>query len=305
LGLIGNFARTAVALALSNDRISAWILSNLASQGYLLYKDFADHKLVFNAAEAMGRRVYNHGHFHRDVTEAVFAIANELQPNGAMLDVGANFGTQSVYAQLCHCFSSVISVEPDPSNFRLLRANAAMNAENLEIELHEVAFSNREGTARMQVSPYHSGASTLEALTDQQSGGTKTYIDIDTVRGADLLNDIGVSPHEISLIWMDVEKHEAAALEGMSEMLEDHPTLYFEYTYEQPSQDSIDTIDRLVFSSYPHLYLETRSLVPVTRDEILEFTRTQTGHVNILATKLPVLSERFERALSENAPSSL
>jgi FkbM family methyltransferase len=301
MGAMKEVVRRALRRALAEERLSAFVLSYLAENGYRFHRDCGDHQLIFNPAESMGRRLYRTGHFHRDVTDAIYAIAAEPHPDGVMLDVGANFGSQTVYAHISGRFSRVIGIEPDPANFRLLSANSAINSKDGEIELHQVAFSDKAGVARLQIYPYHSGASTLETLAARTPSGDVPEVDVRTVRGTDLLKEIGVGKDDIALIWMDVEKHEAAALDGMSELLDARPTLYFEYSYDQPSQSRVDTIDRLVFSEYPHLYLEKRALIPVSREQLLEQTKIMSGHVNILASRSPVSEERFARALKAHA----
>lgn len=293
MSFLGRMTRFAVESALGNRRVSQLVMSELVSRGYFMHRRFDDHQLVFNPVETVGRRIFEHGHFLRDVTDGICGAASDLHPEGVMIDIGANCGTQTVYAYVGGYFSRIIAVEPDPLNYQLLCTNVAMNARGTSVETHQIAFSDRHGVACMRLDPYNSGASTIELDPKRGTRRPPSHVQVETVRGATLLSDLGVSADDISLIWMDVERHEAAALEGLSEILQARPALYFEYFYDQPSDERVETIDSLVFSSYPNLYVEDVTLSPVTREQLLSDTGSKCGHVNILATAHPVSIDRF------------
>lgn len=294
MSLPGKILRAATSQMLASDRAAQMVLAELARRGFLLYRDFGDHRLAFNGAESMGRRVFRTGHFHRGISEAVFATAAHLRPGGALVEVGANIGTQTIYAHLSGAFTRIVAVEPDPGNFCMLAANLDLNTARGAVELHQVALSDRDGRAMLQVNPYNSGTSTLEAA-GPDAGGVE---EVDVRRGARFLDEIGLAPADISLIWMDVERHEGAALEGLGPALSPKPPIYFEYSFDQPGETRIRQIDTHVLSAYPYLYIEEGRLRPTTRAELLDQTGARGGHVNVLACDSSDAPEIFAAALT-------
>lgn len=92
-------------------------------------------------------------------------FAETLTDGGTYIDVGANIGLTVIpMARLpgVRC----IALEPEPTNYSFLRANAALNAVDSLIEFHNVAAMAVDGELVMSVSPWNSGDNRVEASAD-------------------------------------------------------------------------------------------------------------------------------------------
>ena len=82
------------------------------------------------------------------------AIAGRL-----FVDVGANIGTTTVHALVAQRFGSAVSCEPEEENYRLLRANVALNDLEEQVRTLRVAVSSRVGSSELVVLEGRRGAS--------------------------------------------------------------------------------------------------------------------------------------------------
>lgn len=77
-------------------------------------------------------------------------------PFSLVVDIGANIGTTSL-AAVEFGADRVIALEPELRNFRLLRANVALNGLEERVTTFNVAIGATRGTATLHVSPRNSG----------------------------------------------------------------------------------------------------------------------------------------------------
>lgn len=76
-----------------------------------------------------------------------------LQPGDVFVDVGANIGYFSVLAaSVVGSCGAVFAFEPDPDNFRLLRANAELNSLGDRITAVEAGLSDAQGAGNLFLS---------------------------------------------------------------------------------------------------------------------------------------------------------
>ena len=172
-------------------------------------------------------------HFGRMIRKGTFTSAEEhdaefdrlsewVSPGDWVVDVGANLGNYSArMSELVGRRGRVFSFEPVPETFELLTANMArLPLRNLT--LLNVAASDERGVRGMEVPRMSDGVENryMAHLTEGHDGGLAVVcLPVDAL-------DI---PRRISLIKIDVEGHELAALRGMRRLLErDHPVLIVE-----------------------------------------------------------------------------
>ncbi len=137
-------------------------------------------------------------------------LAGRLRPGDCFVDIGANAGIYSIWADRCmQGRGRVIAVEPDPEMRRRLAFNLATNAIH-SIEVCPVALSDRRGTASLFVDPSQRGLNTLEASEAEREGGPRSGMVVDVVPLSSLLAERGV--HEVRALKIDVEGHEATVL---------------------------------------------------------------------------------------------
>ena len=141
------------------------------------------------------------------------------------VDVGANIGTPCIPAVARHGFRRAVALEPELENFRLLRANVAINLLEDRIDSHRVAASHSNGVVELALSPGNSGSHSIRPPEAGQHS-----VSIDAVRLDDLLAQLGLDADDIGLLWVDVEGHEPEVLRGASSLLRARVPIVVEVT---------------------------------------------------------------------------
>jgi FkbM family methyltransferase len=133
---------------------------------------------------------------------------------GVAVDVGAWYGPWSYW--LAKRASRVHSFEPNPDVARVLKRTVAPN-----VTVHQVAASDVDGTAVLALPSGGKGTegrASLEGLDE-----STRHVEVKTVR----IDDLGIGA--ATLVKIDVEGHEKAALLGAAELVQSsHPLLVVE-----------------------------------------------------------------------------
>jgi FkbM family methyltransferase len=190
--------------------------------------DNGDHLLAISVDDKIiGAEVLRKGHWFRDEFDALvsgLAAKGHLKPSGSFLDVGANIGTQTVYAMLTGFFRKAIAIEPYPWNATLLRMNMALNQLTDRVAVVESAAGPSHGSLALSVHPTNGGAHTFV----RDLGDTET-IQVDVKPVDAILREVGSQPDDVGLVWVDVESFEPGAIAGMASVLPFHPPLCVEF----------------------------------------------------------------------------
>jgi FkbM family methyltransferase len=136
-----------------------------------------------------------------------------------VVDAGAHFGFYSLLAsKLVGPRGKVYSFEPTPNTFKVLHANQRPNQ-----KIFQLALSSSKGEVQFENNP--TAHSEANKVTDVTAKNVATItVQTDTLDNACLGN--GIKP---DLVKMDVEGHEAEALQGATQMLSNHkPSLVLE-----------------------------------------------------------------------------
>lgn len=135
--------------------------------------------------------------------DEVYRPPFEARPR-VIVDLGANIGLTSLYYHRRFHPTTLIAVEPDPSNVSIARKNLELS----EVTLIEAAVGAEDGTARFTIDR----DSNLGALDDAGKGHEVQVISMRTV--------IGLIPGgRIDLLKMDIEGGEQALLSSHTEWL--------------------------------------------------------------------------------------
>lgn len=221
-------------------------------------------EFVVPATEAM---------YDGDYEPAVFqALMSRMRPGVTFLDVGANIGLFTVHA--AKRGATVISVEPKPSNTRLLLENARRN--DVSVELHPLGASRESGYAVLQLSENaNAGIRQLEAtsLGDEVIATQK----LDTIVGERLIN----------VLKIDIEGHEYAAMLGANSILsQSQPTIITEYSDEfQRLGSGVDGMQYLkLMESYGYRFslLGENGIVAIKVEDIDSEWKNAPTHVDLL-----------------------
>jgi FkbM family methyltransferase len=177
-------------------------------QGLMMFSATADRTI--------GRALFVDGWWDWDGLPRALQHAG-IDLNGrTMVDVGANIGTTTI--QAASMGARVIAFEPDPLNFRLLRANVAVNGLDDSVTCIEAACSTATGDGWLARSQVNAG--------DHRVASTGE-VPIRLVRLDTALADARAA--QVDLLWMDTQGHEAQVLAGASRLLVQHPVIVTEF----------------------------------------------------------------------------
>ncbi|MBA8879393.1 FkbM family methyltransferase [Phyllobacterium myrsinacearum] len=187
-----------------------------------------DHVMTFSPSDYIGRKIFRKGHFERHHVSRLLSVLKDMQllPEGTtLLELGGNIGTQTVYFSLSRSFARIISVEPDPRNFELLKSNIAQNSIEDRVTLVNCAAGDHDGEIDFfQHSSNHGKSSTNR----QSKSDTRIVVPVRRVDG--ILDEAAVPPNQVGLIWMDIEGHEPIACRSMEVLLSRRVPLYLEFS---------------------------------------------------------------------------
>jgi FkbM family methyltransferase len=185
-----------------------------------------DHLLwVLNRDVGVGQGVIKHGSWQREDFDTALRLI--LERNGRIgpvfVDVGANIGTQSIYAALSGRFSRIVAIEPEPCNATLIGDNARLNDISIPFDIVQKAVGGYPGVAHLALHGTDAGMHSLASTR----GPRTIEVAIDTL--PNILGRLGVMTEDVGLLWMDIEGREFDALGAASELLQRRTPLLFEY----------------------------------------------------------------------------
>lgn len=234
-----------------------------------------DHAIVFHPGDTIGRRILHGGDFNRsDVAAVVSALRRHgRDPTGhTALEIGANIGTHTIYLLLDAGCRHVVAIEPDPENVALLRSNVALNQIDAKVTVVSKAASDATAELAFAVNPWNRGASSVAQA--RVAASDAALLRVCARRGDDILADLGVEPGDVGLVWMDVEGHEAAALRGLTDLLDaGRPPIFLEYTALENSADDRTFVEDRLFGLYAHVLLLGDGFRPIDRAGFRELSK--------------------------------
>jgi len=177
-------------------------------------------------------------------------------PGTAAIDVGANHGLFTHYLTgLCQ---HVHAFEASPRMAALLRRGYVRRG---NVTVHEVALSNTQGTATLQVPTFvgFSGYATLERadLTNKLDVDCALeQVHVVTRR----LDDFAL--RNVSFLKVDVEGHEQEVLEGAVETLRREPVVVLAELEERHRHNAVEDVSALLMGlGYQGFFLRGRALI--------------------------------------------
>lgn len=190
--------------------------------------DCGDHVMTFSPSDYIGRKIFRKGHFERHHVTRLLAVLRDrgLPADGrVLLEIGGNIGTQTVYFALSKAFDRIVSVEPDPRNFRLLQINIAQNGLEEQITAVNCAAGDAEGEIDFFQHPSNHGKS---GMVQRSPRDVRIAVPVKPV--SLILEDAGVTDADIGLVWMDVEGYEPVVIRSMRNLFARRVPLYTEFT---------------------------------------------------------------------------
>lgn len=177
--------------------------------------------LVFEKDRIIGDALVSSGSFQEEaILEVVKFIESVFSKTPAVfVDIGANIGTHVIHAVKRSGFRQGIAFEPDPENFRLLRANALINGVDRKIEFHNLAVTERSAELDLGLSDYNYGDHRV--VTESAKPGSRCRFESQR----ECIKIRGVSLDELfpckeegdwsdCLFWIDTQGHEGHIFDG-------------------------------------------------------------------------------------------
>jgi len=140
-----------------------------------------------------------------------------MTPPDTIVDAGANIGSASLFFAIRFPNARIIALEPDPSNYEILRRNVA--AFHSILPVHAALWSHRGRVALQTKGRAKSETQVIEA--DANGAG-----DIECLSVPDLRTQFGL--RSIDLLKMDVEGSEKTILDHSASWIENIGTLVVE-----------------------------------------------------------------------------
>jgi FkbM family methyltransferase len=166
--------------------------------------------------------------YYEPITRTLLQLL--LRPGDTFLDLGAHVGFYSLTVGLSFTGVTVIAFEPNPKNFRILKANVAANRLGGVI-CEPLAISDLEGSGTLYLTESDMSASLMK---DFQAEDTKQ---IDNIQVSTVSLDRYLQQRRIQgpmVIKVDIEGHEPAFFRGAAQTIARYkPDILLEVLYEQ------------------------------------------------------------------------
>ena len=145
-------------------------------------------------------------------------VLSMLQPGDVFVDVGANIGYFSVLAA---CVvgegGAVFAFEPDPDNFRLLRANVALNGFQQQVVTVEAGLADSCRDGQLFLSEHNLGDHQIYA-----SGESRVSLPVTLYNGSRYLGD---KLQRLDVLKVDTQGSEYEVMAGLLPLLQQLPSM--------------------------------------------------------------------------------
>lgn len=188
-------------------------------------------RLVVHADDLIGMEIYVDGVFEKNCLDAFSNFIRPLEiacKDWLALDIGANIGNHSVY--FSPLFGRIVSFEPNPSNFELLKLNASLSH---NIDVRNFGLGESEKIIELYENEVNLGGT---SAVYRKGEAKPVQVAIKKLDALDLdFADLG-------LIKIDVEGMEAEVIKGARATIARHlPIILFEQHVEDFSDADPET----------------------------------------------------------------
>jgi FkbM family methyltransferase len=193
----------------------------------------------FTPTPEMGKKHAQQGLDEQPVIDWV--LENFVRGDKVFVDIGAHIGGYTV--QAAQKAAHVHAFECFPVSFHYLCANIALHGLHFSVDTHQVALSNKEGTALCQNRTNIQADGGGNGLTRFERDDRLNVATVQVVSRT--LDSYGLT--NVGFIKIDVEGHEKEVLEGAVETLKanHYPPFLFESWYPNPQQEHLIPMGKL------------------------------------------------------------
>ncbi len=198
--------------------------------------------------KVVSRRTFRDGAFDAEQMARIMAVGHIPIAGRTVLDIGANIGTTSV--EMIRQFGArhVIAFEPDPDNYHLLSLNILANGLQGSVVAHQLAVSDRVGAVEFGRSKTNWGDHRV------MRGGRDPAREATSVMATtidELVSGGVVDLGDVSMVWMDVQGHEARVLAGATSLIQAKVPVLTEYWPSVLREaGDLESIEHVIASNY-------------------------------------------------------
>jgi FkbM family methyltransferase len=180
---------------------------------------------------------------------------------GIFFDVGANIGTETIYALKLNKFSKAVCFEPEPENLRLLRLNLIMNGVHDKVDIQPFAVSDRVGLVELEISAENPGDHRVSnpmasrGLPEMFNERNRKKFKVKCTTVDHMLADTDIRATDISLLWTDTQGHEGFVLSGATKILAHNIPVMLEFwPYGLIRNGSLELLCRLIQDNFRYCH---------------------------------------------------
>ena len=238
---------------------------------------------------AISKPILALGEYEPAFTQVFLSLARK---STHFLDVGANIGFFTLLAAEQMTNGRVWSIEPDPDNVRILRANVALNGFETRVSVLHAAASDAEGEVYFSTLGHDANigarftAKQPDALLARSLPHAPAPIKVRAMTADALLAE-----QPIDLIKVDVEGHEPLVFAGMQRILkENRPIILSEFapgTIQHISKmNPSDYLNGIASHGYVFVVIEHDGQVTLTgsnaADVLARFAAEDEHHIDLM-----------------------
>src|SRR5262249_16561788 len=140
--------------------------------------------------------------------------------------------------------------EPEVENYKLLRANVAINDLEAKVVTFNMAVSNRVGTAELKLRPEFGAKHRL--VEGDEPGATTVTVPLTTLDA--LAQEGAFQPERAGRVWLDVERQELEALQGATTLVERAVPIVIEFIPRALKREGkLEPLAALLARHYTHV----------------------------------------------------
>src|SRR5262249_8112096 len=195
-------------------------------------KKMGDHIIAYDPRDrgAIGSHLTRYGEWCRDDFRSILsalAKGGRETKGKVFVDVGANIGTQTLYALIKDDFASAISIEPAPENISLLDINITLNGLQDRVSVERCAAGPQRERKSLIVNKarpaLHTFVEKVVLLDDPIC-----RVEVDVLPVDAILQKHCVRPADVGLVLIDVEGFEPDVIAGASQVIGARVPLFVE-----------------------------------------------------------------------------
>lgn len=139
---------------------------------------------------------------------------------GLVLNVGANIGLLATALKLYSVFEDIVTFEPVPANFELLKKNIKQNSFEDSIDCVNLALSSTDGEVKMELSDNNFGDHRVRRTIEKgELGESERKTVLVNMSRLDTFMNREYSDRNVGLIWMDIQGHEGDFFIGAKDII--------------------------------------------------------------------------------------